>query len=192
MIVARTFFKSNISEELYEAAEIDGCTQARFFFQIALPLSKAIIAILVLYYGVGHWNSYFSALVYISDKAKYPLQLVLRNILITNQTALSQTATTAAARAALQEKQQLIDVMKYSLIIISSIPVLVMYPLVQKHFVKGVMIGSMKVDLQEEVFLTIYLPHGKRRYVNKESGQRTGKSASGGKMPPEQHRREKS
>ena len=118
MIVARTFFKSNISEELYEAAEID--------------------------YGVGHWNSYFSALVYISDKAKYPLQLVLRNILITNQTALSQTATTAAARAALQEKQQLIDVMKYSLIIISSIPVLVMYPLVQKHFVKGVMIGSMK------------------------------------------------
>ena len=127
MIVARTFFKSNISEELYEAAEIDGCTQARFFFQIALPLSKAIIAILVLYYGVGHWNSYFSALVYIS-----------------NQTALSQTATTAAARAALQEKQQLIDVMKYSLIIISSIPVLVMYPLVQKHFVKGVMIGSMK------------------------------------------------
>ena len=167
MIVARTFIKSNISEELYEAAEIDGCTQARFFFQIALPLSKAIIAILVLYYGVGHWNSYFSALVYISDKANYPLQLVLRNILITNQTALSQTATTAAARAALQEKQQLIDVMKYSLIIISSIPVLVMYPLVQKHFVKGVMIGPFEgLDLQQK-FFTIYLPHGKRRYVTK-------------------------
>ena len=141
MIVARTFFKSNISEELYEAGEIDGCTQSRFFFQIALPLSKAIM---VLYYGVGHWNSYFSALLYISDQDKYPLQLVLRNILITNQTALSQTATTAAARAALQEQQQLIDVMKYSLIIISSVPVLIMYPLVQKHFVKGVMIGSVK------------------------------------------------
>ena len=140
MIVARTFFKSNISEELYEAGEIDGCTQSRFFFQIALPLSKAIIAIMVLYYGVGHWNSYFSALLYISDQDKYPLQLVLRNILITNQTALSQTATTAAARAALQEQQQLIDVM----IIISSVPVLIMYPLVQKHFVKGVMIGSVK------------------------------------------------
>ena len=126
MIVARTFFKSNISEELYEAGEIDGCTQSRFFFQIALPLSKAIIAIMVLYYGVGHWNSYFSALLYISDQDKYPLQLVLRNILITNQTALSQTATTAAARAALQEQQQLIDVMKYSLIIISSVPVLIM------------------------------------------------------------------
>ena len=144
MIVARTFFKSNISEELYEAGEIDGCTQSRFFFQIALPLSKSIIAIMVLYYGVGHWNSYFSALLYISDQDKYPLQLVLRNILITNQTALSQTATTAAARAALQEQQQLIDVMKYSLIIISSVPVLIMYPLVQKHFVKGVMIGSVK------------------------------------------------
>ena len=144
MIVARTFFKSNISEELYEAGEIDGCTQSRFFFQIALPLSKAIIAIMVLYYGVGHWNSYFSALLYISDQDKYPLQLVLRNILITNQTALSQTATTAAARAALQEQQQLIDVMKYSLIIVSSVPVLIMYPLVQKHFVKGVMIGSVK------------------------------------------------
>ena len=144
MIVARTFFKSNISEELYEAGEIDGCTQSRFFFQIALPLSKAIIAIMVLYYGVGHWNSYFSALLYISDQDKYPLQLVLRNILITNQTALSQTAATAAARAALQEQQQLIDVMKYSLIIISSVPVLIMYPLVQKHFVKGVMIGSVK------------------------------------------------
>ena len=144
MIVARTFFKSNISEELYEAGEIDGCTQSRFFFQIALPLSKAIIAIMVLYYGVGHWNSYFSALLYISDQDKYPLQLVLGNILITNQTALSQTATTAAARAALQEQQQLIDVMKYSLIIISSVPVLIMYPLVQKHFVKGVMIGSVK------------------------------------------------
>ena len=144
MIVARTFFKSNISEELYEAGEIDGCTQSRFFFQIALPLSKAIIAIMVLYYGVGHWNSYFSALLYISDQDKYPLQLVLRNILITNQTALSQTATTAAARAALQEQQQLIDVMKYSLIIISSVPVLILYPLVQKHFVKGVMIGSVK------------------------------------------------
>ena len=144
MIVARTFFKSNISEELYEAAEIDGCTQGQFFFRIALPLSAAITAILVLYYGVGHWNSYFSALVYISDSEKYPLQLVLRNILITNETALAQTATTEAARAALREKQQLIDVMKYYLIIISSIPVLLLYPFIQKYFVKGVMIGSLK------------------------------------------------
>ncbi|MBS4829033.1 MAG: carbohydrate ABC transporter permease [Eisenbergiella sp.] len=144
MIVARTFFQTNISEELYEAAEIDGCTQGRFFFAIALPLSAAITAILVLYYGVGHWNSYFSALLYISDQDKYPLQLVLRNILITNQNALSQAATTAEARAAMREKQELLDLMKYSLIIISSIPVLVLYPFIQKHFVKGVMIGSVK------------------------------------------------
>ena len=144
MIVARTFFQSNISEELYEAAEIDGCTQGQFFFKIALPLSGAITAILVLYYGVGHWNSYFSALIYISDPEKYPLQLVLRNILITNEAALSQAATSAAARAALREKQELIDVMKYSLIIIISVPVLVLYPFIQNHFVKGVMIGSVK------------------------------------------------
>ncbi|MFB9278064.1 carbohydrate ABC transporter permease [Cohnella cellulosilytica] len=144
MIVARTFFKTNISQELYEAAEIDGCTQGRFFFEIALPLSKAIVAILVLYYGVGHWNAYFSALIYISDKNMYPLQLVLRNILITNQAALAQAATSEAARAALREKQELIALMKYSLIIISSIPVLAMYPFIQKHFVKGVMIGSVK------------------------------------------------
>ena len=143
-IVARTFFKTNISEELYEAAEIDGCTQGRFFFQIALPLSGAITAIMVLYYGVGHWNSYFSGLIYLSDQNKYPLQLVLRSILITNESALQQAATTAEARAALNEKKELIEVMKYSLIIISSIPVLVLYPFIQRHFVKGVMIGSVK------------------------------------------------
>lgn len=144
MIVARTFFKSNISEELYEAAEIDGCTQGRFFFQIALPLSGAITAIMVLYYGVGHWNSYFSALIYMSDQNKFPLQLVLRSILITNEAALQQAATTPEAREALNAKKELVELMKYSLIIISSIPVLVLYPFIQRHFVKGVMIGSVK------------------------------------------------
>lgn len=144
MIVARTFFKSNISEELYEAAEIDGCTQGRFFFQIALPLSGAITAIMVLYYGVGHWNSYFSALIYLSDANKYPLQLVLRRILITNEAALAQTAVTQEAREAMNAQKDLIEVMKYSLIIISSVPVLVLYPFIQKHFVKGVMVGSVK------------------------------------------------
>ena len=129
-------FMERIPDSLVEAAEIDGCTQGQFFFRIALPLSAAITAILVLYYGVGHWNAYFSALVYISDSEKYPLQLVLRNILITNETALSQTATTEAARAALREKQELI--------IICIIPVLLLYPFIQKDFVKGVMIGSLK------------------------------------------------
>ncbi len=144
MIVARTFFKSNIPDELYEAAEIDGCTQTQFFFRIALPLSGAITAIMVLYYGVGQWNAYFSALIYISDKDKFPLQLVLRSILITNQAALAQQATTETARKALDAQKELIELMKYSLIIISSLPVLVIYPFIQKHFVKGVMIGSVK------------------------------------------------
>lgn len=144
MIVARTFFKMNISEELYDAAAIDGCGDGKFFFRIALPLSKAIIAIMVLYYGVGHWNSYFSALLYIKSEAKFPLQLVLRSILVQNESHLKQAMTTAAQIKAMEEKRQLMELMKYSLIIISSIPVLVMYPFVQKHFVKGVMIGSIK------------------------------------------------
>ncbi|WFR58180.1 carbohydrate ABC transporter permease [Anaerocolumna sp. AGMB13025] len=144
MIVARTFFKSNISEELYEAAQIDGCGVTQFFFKIALPLSGAIIAIMVLYYGVGHWNSYFSALLYLDNEKKYPLQLVLRSILVQNASQLAQNALTPAQQAAIEQKRQLTELMKYSLIIISSIPVLVMYPLVQKHFVKGVMIGSVK------------------------------------------------
>lgn len=144
MIVARTFFQQNISEELYEAAEIDGCGHARFFFSIALPLSGAIIAIMVLYYGVGHWNSYFSALLYMQTESKFPLQLILRSILVQNETQLNQSAVSVVAREAIEKQRQLVELMKYSLIIISSIPVLVMYPFIQKHFVKGVMIGSVK------------------------------------------------
>lgn len=99
---------------------------------------------MVLYYGVGHWNSYFSALIYMSDQNKFPLQLVLRSILITNEAALQQAASTPEAREALNAKKELVELMKYSLIIISSIPVLVLYPFIQRHFVKGVMIGSVK------------------------------------------------
>ena len=144
MIVARTFFQSNLPEELWEAASVDGCTQTKFFFKIALPLSKSIIAIMVLYYGVGHWNSYFSALLYLKDDAKFPLQLVLRSILIQKQAALAQQVTSVSAQVALEAPRQLVELMKYSLIIISSIPVMIMYPFVQKYFVKGVMIGSVK------------------------------------------------
>lgn len=144
MIVARTFFKTNISEELYEAAEIDGCGHGRFFFSIALPLSGAITAILVLYYGVGHWNSYFSALLYMKTDSKFPLQIVLRSILVQNQNQLAQGVMTAAQKEEMERKRQVMELMKYSLIIVSSIPVLVMYPFIQKHFVKGVMIGSIK------------------------------------------------
>lgn len=129
----------------WEAAKLDGCSNTRFFFSIALPLSSSIIAILVLYYGIGHWNSYFSALLYLSDQKKYPLQLVLRSILVLNEAQLQQGTATTAEQLAQQERQrQLIELMKYSLIIVSSIPVMIVYPLVQKHFVKGVMIGSVK------------------------------------------------
>lgn len=141
MIVARTFFKSNLPNELLEAAKLDGCGNTRFFFMIALPLSSAIIAILTLYYGVGHWNAYFNALLYITESEKFPLQLVLRSILIENSVA--QT-TTPEAVAEMQRKRELAELMKYSLIIVSSIPVMILYPFIQKHFVKGVMIGSVK------------------------------------------------
>ena len=144
MIVARTFFTTNIPVELMEAAKLDGCGNTRFFDYIVLPLSGAIIAILFLYYGVGHWNSYFSALLYITDRKMYPLQLELRNILLQNSVNMSSRVLTEAELKEKERLEALKEMMKYSLIIISSIPVLVIYPFVQKYFVKGVMIGSVK------------------------------------------------
>jgi putative aldouronate transport system permease protein len=143
MIVARTFFKTSIPDELLEAARIDGCNDFRFFFRMVLPLSGAIIAILVLYYGIGQWNAYFSALLYISTPKKYPLQVVLRSILIQNSMSY-QGAVPAQQLAELEYRRQVAELMKYSLIIISSLPVIIVYPFIQKHFVKGVMIGSVK------------------------------------------------
>ncbi len=144
MIVARTFFKSNIPLELLEAAKLDGCGNTRFFFSIALPLSSAIIAILVLYYGVGHWNAYFSSLLYLTTPKKFPLQLVLRTLLIQNSMQQASNSMSAETVAEMQRLRQVMELMKYSLIIISSIPVLLIYPFIQNHFVKGVMIGSVK------------------------------------------------
>ncbi|MBQ6646089.1 MAG: carbohydrate ABC transporter permease [Clostridia bacterium] len=144
MIVARTFFTTNIPVELMEAAKLDGCGNTRFFVSIVLPLSGAIIAILFLYYGVGHWNSYFSALLYINDREKMPLQMELRMILIQNSDSMTKTTYTEAERLEKERLEALKEMMKYSLIIISSIPVLIIYPFVQKFFVKGVMIGSVK------------------------------------------------
>ncbi|XEC96034.1 carbohydrate ABC transporter permease [Paenibacillus tarimensis] len=138
IIIARTFFQNTIPEELSEAAEIDGCSDMGFLFRIVLPLSKPIIAVLVLFFAVGQWNAYFDALLYLKDSAKYPLQLVLRNILLLqtteNPTNISET----------MQRQGVADLMKYSLIVVSTLPVLVLYPFIQKHFVKGVMIGSLK------------------------------------------------
>lgn len=144
MIVGRTFFTTNIPQELLEAAKLDGCGNTRFFLYIVLPLSSAIIAILTLYYGIGHWNSYFSALVYITTRAKWPLQLELRSILLQNQWQQTTTVLTAEQILERERLQALTEMMKYSLIIISTLPMMVLYPFIQKHFIKGVMIGAVK------------------------------------------------
>ena len=144
MIVARTFFKTNIPVELMEAAKLDGCGNTKFFIYVVLPLSGAITAILCLYYGVGHWNSYFSALIYIQRRELWPLQLELRNILVLNTGVQTKQVMTEAELLEKKRLDALKEMMKYSLIIVSSVPVLIIYPFVQKHFVKGVMIGSVK------------------------------------------------
>ncbi|SMG18884.1 carbohydrate ABC transporter permease [Paenibacillus aquistagni] len=140
VIIARTFFQTSIPDELAEAAELDGCSDLRFIFSIVLPLSKPIIAVMTLMYAVGHWNAYFDALIYLRNPDIFPLQIILRNILILNSVDASMMANVDQMMA----QQGLKDLLKYSLIVVSSAPVLMIYPFVQKHFVKGVMIGSLK------------------------------------------------
>lgn len=140
VIIARTFLESNISDELEEAAAIDGCSKLHFFFSMVLPLSKAIIAVLVLYYAVAHWNDYMRGLLYLDSAEKYPLQLVIRSILIQTQ----MVANDATDIADIDARMKLAEAMKYGVIVVSCVPTLIIYPFVQKHFVKGVMIGSVK------------------------------------------------
>ncbi|WP_309122757.1 carbohydrate ABC transporter permease [Paenibacillus sp.] len=139
IIVARTFFQNSIPADLWESAQIDGCGNLRYFFQFVLPLSKAVVSVLALWIAVGHWNSYFGALIYLKDESLYPLQLVLRNILITNQMQSSMGSGEAAEIAL-----RLANLMRYSVIIVSTIPIMLAYPFVQKHFNQGVMIGAVK------------------------------------------------
>ena len=140
MIIMRTYFINSIPYELFEAARIDGITDIGYLLKIVLPLSKAIMAVITLYYTVGHWNSYFSAMLYIRDRSLLPLQVVLRDILNASKVDLSQIDDAES----LERLQAAADLMKYSLIVISSVPMLVAYPFVQKYFEKGVMIGSVK------------------------------------------------
>ena len=139
LIVAKTFFENSIPTELYEAGTLDGCNNMQMLLRIVLPLSKAILAVLVLYYAVDIWNAYFDALIYIRDEDMHPLQIVLRNILLLGQT--EQMGTNDAGMA---EKIKMAEAVKYSAIVVSSIPMLLIYPFVQKYFVKGVMIGAVK------------------------------------------------
>ena len=139
LIVAKSFFEQSIPAELYEAAKLDGCGSMRTLFSIVLPLSKAIIAVLVLYYGVARWNAYFDALVYLRNDNLHPLQIVLRNILL-----LSQTEQMGSNSVGMGEKIKAIEAIKYSVIVVSSVPILLLYPLAQRYFVNGVMIGAVK------------------------------------------------
>lgn len=142
MIITRTFFESSIPDELLEAAKLDGCSDLRFFASIVLPLSHAIIAVLIVYYGVGHWNQYFNALIYVSKQEYYPLQIVLREILI--QSRQTEAVVSEGQIAELLEKNKYAELIKYGVIVVSSLPVMIMYPFAQKFFVKGVMLGAVK------------------------------------------------
>lgn len=140
IIVARTFFQTSIPGDLWEAAQLDGCGNLRFFVQIVLPLSKPVISVLALWTAVGFWNSYFNALIYLKDQSLFPLQLILRDILITNDMKTNMGSSGEAAAIALR----LSMIMRYSVIIVSTIPIMCIYPFVQKYFNKGVMIGAVK------------------------------------------------
>lgn len=141
MLIMRNFFQSSIPEEVMESATIDGCNNIQTLLRIVLPLSKGIMAVMVIFYAVGHWNSYFDAMLYISDKTKYPLQLVLRNILLESQNYFLEG--TGAGYSTAESALSYVSI-QYAIIVVSSLPVLILYPLMQKHFVKGVMIGAVK------------------------------------------------
>lgn len=140
VILTRTFLQSSIPEELYESAELDGCSVFKVLVKITVPLSGPILAVIALYVAVGIWNSYFDAFIYLTKKDMFPLQVVLRNILIMNQVDPSMIVDAKE----LAMRQGLINLLKYAIIVVASVPLLLFYPFVQKYFVKGIMIGSVK------------------------------------------------
>jgi putative aldouronate transport system permease protein len=141
ILVAKTFFQSTVPNEVYEAAQIDGCSDIGFLLKIVIPLSKPIIAVLLLWSGVGLWNSYFNALIFLNDKDLYPLQLVLREILVLNNV---QMQSMSLSPELIKRFEDMKNLLKYSVIVVASVPALFLYPLAQKYFVQGVMIGSVK------------------------------------------------
>ncbi|MCL2833539.1 MAG: carbohydrate ABC transporter permease [Treponema sp.] len=140
LTIARSFFESTIPDELLDAARIDGCANWKFFFLIVVPISSAIIAVMILFYGVSNWNEFFDAMIFLDDKKLFPLQLILRSILIQSQAQMDMIGDIDSVEAAIRTAEQI----KYGVIIVASLPVLVLYPALQKYFVKGVMIGSIK------------------------------------------------
>jgi len=144
IIIARSFFVTSLPKELYEAASIDGCGNGRFFFSIVVPLSKAIIAVIALYCAVGQWNAYFNAMIFLTDRDKYPLQLFLRDILLVGKSYESAEAMSTMDPSVQMKMQTASEVVKYGVIVISTLPIIMFYPFLQKYFVQGVMIGSVK------------------------------------------------
>ncbi|WP_274649262.1 carbohydrate ABC transporter permease [Paenibacillus humicola] len=141
LIIARTFLENAIPKELYEAASMDGCTHFTFFMKVAMPLSKSVVSVIGLYYLVAHWNDFFTALIYIRSNSLQPLQIVLRDILLSNQVFAGGAGTGGDAGG---YAQRYADQIKYGVIIVSTLPILLVYPFIQKYFEKGVMIGSIK------------------------------------------------
>ncbi|MFD0713339.1 carbohydrate ABC transporter permease [Paenibacillus sp. GCM10027626] len=143
VVITRTYFQTSIPEELLEAAQLDGCSDFAFVRKIVLPLSMPIIAVITLFYAVGHWNQYFSAFIFLKSQHLYPLQIVLREILIQNNVNMDMLTTVVDVQNA-AKREGLSNLLKYSLIVVATLPLMIIYPFVQKHFVKGVMIGSLK------------------------------------------------
>ncbi|MDF2924905.1 MAG: sugar transporter permease [Paenibacillaceae bacterium] len=143
IVITRTFFQNTIPRELEEAAEIDGCSNFRLFASVILPLSAPIIAVMSLFYGVGHWNQYFSALLYLKDRGLYPLQLFLREILVLNEMNATMMMDGADIES-VAEQARIAEIIKYAIMIVSALPLIIAYPFMQRFFLKGVMVGSLK------------------------------------------------
>jgi putative aldouronate transport system permease protein len=137
LIIARSFFESNIPQELFDSAAIDGCNNTQFFFRIVMPISKSILSVIALFYVVQQWNEFFSALLYLKDRNLFSLQLIIRDILVMNQ---NSSASASASSSAVQIAEQV----KFAVIIVSTLPMLLLYPFIQRYFIKGVMIGAIK------------------------------------------------
>ena len=142
MVITRTYFQKGIPQELNEAAKLDGCSDFGYLVKIAIPLAKPIIAVITLYYAVGHWNAFFNAMIYLQTADYYPLQLVLRDILFAGQNV--DVAQGSLSPEDIEYMQNLQQMLKYSVIVFGSTPMMILYPFIQKYFVKGIMVGALK------------------------------------------------
>ena len=144
IIVTRSFFETSVPRELEESAIVDGASDFTIFFKIVLPLSAPIIAVIALFVGVGRWNGFMDALIYLSDRSKYPLQMILRELLILQDMSSNTTSSSTSVQMAAYKQAQLAAIIKYGVMIVSTLPIIVVYPFLQRYFVKGMLVGSLK------------------------------------------------